>query len=221
MNAGKGKSDSAPGNPKSRWVSRLVTGSGSLASSHTRFLRFVEAFSVLLFVLEALRVIVSATFGIAFDEVNEGRFSAWLFVSSALLLAGLLVPALLAPAVAGGQSERRLLIILVAVAATARVALSINDVDVRFWGSVIVLGAGAAYITLLARTDRHAVLTGLVAALAADQLFRVVGDTYDVSLRPSWVPIQVIWGVVISIIAVQLSRRTAKSRYIQFQRKKK
>ena len=28
MNAGKGKSDSAPGHPKSRWVSRLVTGIG-------------------------------------------------------------------------------------------------------------------------------------------------------------------------------------------------
>src|SRR4030067_3635988 len=63
-------------------------------------MRLFEATSVLLFFLQALRIIFSVLFGIIYDQVSLGPIDAWLFASNLLVLLPLLAPAL-APRVPG------------------------------------------------------------------------------------------------------------------------
>jgi endonuclease/exonuclease/phosphatase family metal-dependent hydrolase len=58
----------------------------------------------------------------------------------------------------------------------------------------------------LLKEDRALFTTSLVSALALDQILRVAGHTYDLSLRPEWFPILLVWAVIVSIMALWISR---------------
>jgi endonuclease/exonuclease/phosphatase family metal-dependent hydrolase len=169
-----------------------------------RFLRAVEAISVLLFFLQALRVIFSVLFGIIYDQVFAGTPNAWLVISVLLVAV-----ALSAPLAAPTSWSRGWLAALAAAAAMGRIALTINDATVRFWGSVVVLAAGGLYLAGLLVARRPLALTALAGALALDQVLRALGATYDLSLRPWWLPIQVAWGVIVLAVSAALLRRRA------------
>jgi endonuclease/exonuclease/phosphatase family metal-dependent hydrolase len=171
--------------------------------SQSRVLRIVEATSVLLFFLQALRVIFSVLFGIIYDQTFAGSPDAWLPVSVLLLIV-----ALAAPVAAPLTLERSWLAVMAGLAAIGRVALSINDADVRFWGSLLVLAAGGLYLAGLLEARRPLVFPSLVGALALDQVLRVVGDTYDLSLRSGWLPVQIIWAALLMGVTVLLAGRT-------------
>jgi len=164
--------------------------------------RLFEATSVLLFFLQALRVIFSVMFGIIYDQVFLGPIDAWLFISILLVLL-----ALLAPALARRVPGRGWLAVFAVLSGLGRVALSINDPQARFWGALVVLATGGLYLACLLATARRLAFVGLVAALALDQLVRVMGQTYDVTLRPGWLPAQIAWAVILFALAAWLSRR--------------
>jgi endonuclease/exonuclease/phosphatase family metal-dependent hydrolase len=166
-----------------------------------RALRLVESTSVLLFFLQALRVIFSVLFGIIYDQVFEGPLSAWLGISVLLLLA-----ALVAPAALPRNPSARILAVLAAIAALARVSLCVNDAGVRYWGSLVLLLAAGLY--LAGHQGRHGRFTfiSLVAALAADQVLRALGQTYDLSLRPAWLPVQVVWAAGLIAVGWPIAR---------------
>jgi endonuclease/exonuclease/phosphatase family metal-dependent hydrolase len=170
-------------------------------------LRFLEAASIFLFFLQALRVIFSVLFGIIYDQVFAGPMDLWLFASNLLVLAALVLPAL-AP-----RDPRPMWLALLAVlAALGRIALSVNDAGVRYWGALVVLATGGLYLAALLASARPLVLPGLVAALVLDQLLRVVGQTYDVSLRPGWLPIQALWAAALVLVAGWQIRRSVSIR---------
>ena len=169
----------------------------------TRTLRTFVATSVLLFFLQGLRVIFSVLFGIIYDQVFEGPIDAWLIVSNLLVIA-----ALIAPALTPRQAPGRWLAVFAVLAALFRVGLTVNDADIRYWGSLATLTFSGLYMSGLLRMDRPMFTTGLVSALAVDQLLRVVGHTYDLSLRPEWLPAQVLWAALVGIVTIWLSRRT-------------
>jgi hypothetical protein len=134
-------------------------------------LRFFEAFSVILFFTQALRVIFSVLFGIIYDQVFAGTPGIWLAVSNLLVLA-----AFLSPLVLPRRAGRRWLTGCAMIAGAARIGLTVNN---------------RLYLALLARKAQPTLLPGVFSALAVDQLLHLWGDTYDLSLRPDWLPLQV------------------------------
>lgn len=169
---------------------------------HPRMLRTLEAASVALFFLQALRVAFSSLFGIIYDQVFEGPTTAWLGVSVALLLLALLAPAAAPPA--WGRSW---LAALACLAALARIPLSINDATIRYLAALVVLAAAGLYLAGLLVARRPLVLPSLLAALALDQVLLAAGWTYDLSLRSAWLPVQVAWAALVVGLAFTLARR--------------
>ena len=168
-----------------------------------RLFRFLEATSLLLFFLQALRVVFSVLFGIIYDQVFQGPMDAWLIISILLMLV-----AFCAPVFAPAMPHRGWSLSCVTLAALARVGLSVNDPQVRYWAALIVLTSVGLYLALSISADRPLVLNGLLAALVLDQLFRAVGQTYDLALRPVWLPVQAIWAVGLIGLALWLWRRS-------------
>jgi endonuclease/exonuclease/phosphatase family metal-dependent hydrolase len=165
--------------------------------------RTLEAASILLFFLQALRVLFSVLFGIIYDQIFDGPLTYWLFTSLLLVVA-----AFLAPWLTPRSPGRSWLVTFSILASLGRIALSINDPGYRFWGSLVVLAAGGIYLASLIALARPQVLPSLITALVLDQLFRVAGDTYDLSLREDWFWIQVFWSALLVIVAVWLAYKT-------------
>jgi len=168
--------------------------------TNTRFLRSIEAISIVLFFLQALRVIFSVLFGIIYDQVFAGSPDAWLPVSVLLVLIALAIPA-----VAPRSPTHNWLAVLAGVAAVARVALTFNDATLRYWGALVVLGSAGLYMAGLLTARRSLALPSLLTALALDQILRAIGQTLDVSMQPVWLPVQILWAAVIIGIAMALA----------------
>ncbi|MGD8621954.1 MAG: hypothetical protein PVH60_08380, partial [Anaerolineales bacterium] len=88
----------------------------------------------LLFFLQALRVIFSVMFGFIYDQVFEGPMNSWIVVSNLLVFAALLLPGWVNRA-----PSWRWISGAAFVASAARVALSIDDPWVRYWGALLIL----------------------------------------------------------------------------------
>lgn len=160
--------------------------------TRARPIPFFVAASCFLFIFQALRVAISVLFGIIYDQVFEGPVTGWLGVSNLLVLL-----ALLAPAFAPRRPRPGGTITLVVLVAAARVALTVRAPEVRYWGSLVVLAAGGMYLVALLSLERLFALQVVLAGLAADQILRVVGHTYDVTLRPGWLVGQAVWAVAL------------------------
>lgn len=169
-----------------------------------RYLRIIEAISVMLFFFQGLTVAISVLFGIIYDQVFAGSPGPWLVISVLLVAA-----ALLAAAASPSGPTRSWLAVLASTTGIARVALSINIAEVRFWGGLVVLAAGGLYLAGLLTARRPVVLPAVLGGLALQQVFQAVGLTYDVTLQPWWLPIQIVWGALIVVLAVVVGRRSA------------
>jgi endonuclease/exonuclease/phosphatase family metal-dependent hydrolase len=156
---------------------------------------------VLLFFIQGLRVIFSVLFGIIYDQVFEGPMNSWLIISNLLVIV-----ALIAPILTPRKHTIKWLTAFALLAAIARVALSVNDASVRYWGALLTLAFGGLYQAGLLKENRALFTSSLVSALALDQILRVAGYTYDLSLRPEWLPALVIWAVLVSSIALWINR---------------
>jgi endonuclease/exonuclease/phosphatase family metal-dependent hydrolase len=152
---------------------------------------FIDA-STILFYIQALRVIFSVLFGIIYDQVFEGPIDAWLVVSNLMVVASLIAPLWF------GGVLRPSTKWLPALAALGRVFLSVDDPNVRFWAALVVLVFSGVAIAELTQRTRIGFARAWIAALAADQVLRTVGHTFDISLRPAWLPIQGMWLVLIA-----------------------
>ncbi|HEY43361.1 MAG TPA: hypothetical protein G4O11_05195 [Anaerolineae bacterium] len=172
----------------------------------TRILSTFVVISVLLFFLHGLRVIFSVMFGIIYDQIFVGPMNSWLVVSNVLVIGVLLAPSLTPKRISSNWLAGFALL-----TAMARVFLSVNDASVRYWGALITLAFGGLYQVGLLRKDRTSYITGLVSALALDQLLRIAGYTYDLSLRPEYLPIVLIWAVLVSVLAFWFTRAHEES----------
>jgi endonuclease/exonuclease/phosphatase family metal-dependent hydrolase len=170
----------------------------------SRFLRFVEATSVLLFFLQALRVIFSVLFGIIYDQVFAGSPGVWLVISVLLVLL-----ALLCPIASPSNPKRSWVAVTASLAAVGRVAFNVNDATVRYWAAIVVLASAGLYLSSLLIARRSVVIPALLGALVLDQVLRAAGQTYDISLRPVWLAVQAVWSAVVVMAAAGLGRRVA------------
>jgi endonuclease/exonuclease/phosphatase family metal-dependent hydrolase len=166
-----------------------------------RFLGPAVSASVALFYVQTLRVAFSVLFGVIYDQIFEGPMTAWLAISNVLLIA-----ALLAPAIAPRMPARIWLGVAAIVTALARILLTINDAQVRYWSALVILAAAGIYLGSLMARARKEVFRAIVIALVLDQVLRIAGDTYDLSLRPAWLIPQVLWSALVVLAAIVLLR---------------
>lgn len=167
-----------------------------------KLFRTLEAAAVLLFLLQAVRVLFSVLFGIIYDVVFGGTAAFY----NLILILFCVVAALLAPLAAPRRGLRTTLLVAVALAALARIPLTINHPTVRLWSGIVLVTAAGVYATALLRQRPRLFPVALVLALAADQLLRVAGNTYDVSLRAGWLPLQVALSLGVCAVAWLASR---------------
>ncbi|HET7011035.1 MAG TPA: endonuclease/exonuclease/phosphatase family protein [Anaerolineales bacterium] len=151
------------------------------------WLRLAVGTFVLLFFLQALRALFSMLFGILYDEIFAGSPTAWLPISLALVVVSLLA-AFITPSRHGTLLPRAAAI----VAALARIPITVNDAQARFWGSLLVVAAGGIFLVCLHQQERWRAWVAWLLALGADQLLRIVGQTYDLGLQSPFLSAQVI-----------------------------
>jgi endonuclease/exonuclease/phosphatase family metal-dependent hydrolase len=162
-----------------------------------RFFHTLEATAVLLFLVQAVRVLFSILFGLIYDAI----FAETLAFSMLGVIMLFVVAAFLAPLAAPRRNRRLLLFATVLVAALARVPLTINLPTVRLWSSILIVGAAGMYAAALLRERPRIFPTGLLLAFAADQLLRAAGNTFDVGLRAWWLPVQAMLSLATCVVA--------------------
>ncbi len=163
--------------------------------------RTLEAGSILLFLTQALRVLFSVLFGIIYDQVFEGPINAWLVVSVLLVIV-----AFLAPTLVPRRNAVRWLGAFAILAAISRVPMTVNDATVRYWSALMVIAFSSMYLFTLLKARHSLFLPGMIGAMVVDQLLRLAGDTYDVSLMRGWLAAQILWGILICGSALRWSR---------------
>ncbi|MGD8864023.1 MAG: endonuclease/exonuclease/phosphatase family protein [Anaerolineales bacterium] len=146
----------------------------------------------LLFFLQALRVIFSVMFGFIYDQVFEGPMNSWIVVSNLLVFAALLLPGWVNRA-----PSWRWISGAAFVASAARVALSIDDPWVRYWGALLILVSVGVFSVPLLRLDIRRFLRWLIIAVVIEQLLRILGHTIDISLGWEALPILAIWMAIL------------------------
>jgi endonuclease/exonuclease/phosphatase family metal-dependent hydrolase len=160
-------------------------------------LRAVEATAVMLFLLQAVRVLFSVIFGLTYDAI----FAETLSLGTLGIIMLCVVAALLAPLATPRGNRHALLFAATLVTALARIPMTINSPTVRLWSSIVLIAAAGIYAATLLRQRPHLFPAALVAALTADQFLRAAGNTYDVSLRAWWLPVQAAFSVATGIMA--------------------
>jgi endonuclease/exonuclease/phosphatase family metal-dependent hydrolase len=166
-------------------------------------IRTLEATAILLFLVQAVRVLFSILFGLIYDFIfDETLPFTMLAVIMLCIIAGLLTPCV-APRPLGEQRKRRraLLFATALVAALARVPLTINLPAVRLWSSILIIGAAGIYTATLLQGRLRIFPTSLLLAFVADQFLRVAGNTFDVGLRGWWLPVQVALSLATCVVA--------------------
>jgi len=170
--------------------------------------RAIEATAVLLFFLQAVRVLFSVLFGVIYDALFEGPFTLAAPVKILLVLLALLCP-LLAPR--EERARRRALFGAALLAFVARIPLTINHPDVRLVAGLLITAAGSLYLATLVRTRPRLFMPTFIAALAGDQLLRTLGHTFDLGLRPWWLPVQAVLSLALAAVARFALRRAEEA----------
>jgi endonuclease/exonuclease/phosphatase family metal-dependent hydrolase len=159
--------------------------------------RALEATAVLLFLLQAVRVLLSVLFGLIYNVV----FAETLGFGTLGAVVVLVLCSFLLPLAAPLHKQSGLLLATALVAALARIPLSINQPTVRLVSSLIVTASATAYAAALLYGHHRVFAAALVAACAIDQLLRAAGNTYDLALRGWWLPVQAVISLGMGVVA--------------------
>jgi endonuclease/exonuclease/phosphatase family metal-dependent hydrolase len=144
---------------------------------------------VFLFAVEAQRAFFGSLFGLAYDAVFPTSDPA------RALLAVLPLVALAAPLIPVTRwLDRRGAVVVGAVGvALFRLPMTDPSLAARLVGSALVLACAGVFLNAaVGHGDRRALGAGAVLGLVLDQLVRVAGVSYDLSLRSSWFPVQAV-----------------------------
>ena len=162
-------------------------------------LRTVEAAAILLFLVQAVRVLFSVLFGVIYDAVFAGPMNMSMVTSVLLALLAFLTP-LLAPRRRRGIQLTLLVTSLVVF--LSRIPLTLNNPDFRLYSSLLIVAGGGLYAAALLRERAVSFPRLFIAAWAGDQLFRAFGHTFDITLRDGWLPYQIVISVALAVLSV-------------------
>jgi len=167
--------------------------------------RFVQSTAVFLFFIQAVRVLFSVLFGVIYDALFEGPMTAQAVVTNLLVLA-----AFLAPLFVPRRLARRVLLLTSVLIFMARVPLTVNNPDIRLYSSLLIVAAAGCYAALLLQKEGGLFALALSSALVLDQVARAAGNTWDITLRPAWLPLQVILSVGLLLASAAAWRQTSR-----------
>jgi len=162
-------------------------------------LRTVEAAAILLFLVQAVRVLFSVFFGVIYDAVFAGPMSMSMVTSVLLALLAFLA-SLLAPRRRRGIQLTLLVTSLLVF--LSRISLTLNNPDIRLYSSLLIVAGGGLYAAALLRERAVSFPRLFIAAWAGDQLFRAFGHTFDITLRDGWLPYQIVISVALAVLSV-------------------
>lgn len=147
-----------------------------------------------LFFLEGLRAYLAVLFALASDALHPTTRPEAVLLALAPLVA-LLAPAVPLPRLLG---RRGAVAASVALLAVARVPLSLGPLAVQgVSASAVVAGGALLLVTAAGYVERRGLAAAFIGAVLADQLLRLAGTSWDLSLRPGWVPIQIVLSLLV------------------------
>lgn len=152
-------------------------------------LTFGIAALTLLFFVQGLSALFAALFAIAYDALFPAPSA------TALLLALLPIASLFTPALPFSLwlERPRALALGVAGAAAGRILLCLPAFPAQYIGAALTVASGALFLAkAVGYLDRRNVAGALALGLALDGLLRLAGGGYSLSLRPSWIPVQLV-----------------------------
>ena len=160
--------------------------------------RLLEASAVLLFALQAIRVIFAMLFAALYDAMFDMEGMRALLISAGLVVAMLAMPALAPVRAPTALTGLRVAAVL---AALMRTLLAVDIPLVRMAAASLTLGLVGIYVASLLSVRAATLAPALGLALAADQLLRALGHTYDPSLWPWWGAVQLVLTLAIILLA--------------------
>lgn len=184
----------------------------------TRMFRLIEGSLVVMFFLQAARLVFSTLLTMTHRAISGGQLQPQMVYAHLILLAAW-IPAWFSPR---SRSTLPALLLLSAVlAAAARVLMAVTLPIISLYAAIGLIGVAAIYLASLLRANRVTWLTVVVAGLCLDQLIRA-RDTLDISLlatfgltvgtlryRIPWIVIQIGLSLFL-ILAAILARRAAR-----------
>jgi endonuclease/exonuclease/phosphatase family metal-dependent hydrolase len=176
-----------------------------MGSRTYRLAGLIEVTAVSLFFYQALRVLFSVLFGLIYDALFDESLS----MAIVGLVLAVLVLALLAPLAGPRRPRGRRIALVVAALAVfiARLPLTFNEPIVRLVASIVIAGGMGLYLVTALRSRPRAMVEGLILGLVLDQVLRVAGHTFDITLRPGWWPGQAVVSLALCLLALWLYGR--------------
>ncbi len=174
-------------------------------SPSARILDAIEATAVFLFFYQALRVLFSVLFGVIYDAI----FSSRVPLTTAGLMVGAVVLALISPLITPrcNRLPRAARLLVALPVFLARVPLTLNEPLVRLVAAAVIVAGSGVYLAALLRTDRNGLIRALIAALVLDQLVRVLGSSFDPTLDPGWLIGQAVVSGILCLVAFRFLKR--------------
>lgn len=152
-----------------------------------------------LFFAEGQRAYFATLFALGYDAVFPD------LLPPAALLALVPLAALLAPLLPlARRVDRSAAVALAAVGlAVFRLPMTFPDFVLRGVSATLVVASGALFLAwAVGHFDGRAVAAGAIAGLVADQLLRLAGTTWDLSLRPGWLPVQAVLSLALLFLVL-------------------
>lgn len=136
-----------------------------------------------------MRAWLAGIFALTTDALYPS-FDAELALRALLPLAALAAPAVPLARLLGRRGAVAAAVALVCV---ARVPLTVGPLPARaVAASLVVAGGGLLLACVVGWVERRGVASALVGAMLLDQLLRLAGSSWDLSMRPLWVPVQLV-----------------------------
>ena len=164
-----------------------------------------------LFLAEGQRAWVASIFALAYDAVFP------VLLPGPLALAALPLAAILAPLLPAGRRFDRGTVVALAVAGLAvfRLPLSVPEFAVRAIAATLVVACAGVFLgRVVGWYEERTVAVGALLGLVADQLLRLAGTSWDLSLRPGWLPVQAVLSLALLwlVLAPARDARAAPAR---------
>ncbi len=153
----------------------------------------LSAVFALWFYFQGMRALFSRLFGVLYDALFVGPFSAYAAVVVILAFAAFLLP----PFLVRLARPKAMWVAAGIGLLVSRLALTVENPEWRLYSAMAVVFFGTAVLAILwnERPDRAPV--SVVGALALDQLVRAFGNTLDPTLFDRWLPFQAVLSLLL------------------------
>ena len=173
-----------------------------------RHYKLIEAAAVMLFTMQAVRVLLAMLFARVYDTLFDGEGAPILATAGLLCVVMIILPLLSPRSPKKLDQTLRLSAILCAI---ARIPLSLDMPLLRLFAAIATLSFSGLYVATLLSQQAKTLVPALSLGLFIDQFLRALGHTYDLSLRPWWIIVQIPLSIGVIVLAAQGARQKSDS----------